>query len=165
MVTTMDARTVDFDFFINAGIDSFTKFEAVGWGPFFTPNEPVYPEMVKEFYANLSFEDELQGVSMIKGRKVVLTPEYLTEVIGCPNKGVQRYFSHKEVPFEGYIRDRAVKELMGGKAGLIDVSKMDVSIRVPSQPSPKRLCPKLVSLTYPRLLKPSIAGLSFIEFP
>lgn len=72
------AHVVDFDFFLNAGSDSFTKFEAVGWGPFFTLNEPIYLEMVKEFYANLSFDDNLQGTSIIKGRKIVLTPKYLT---------------------------------------------------------------------------------------
>lgn len=55
----LTARIVDFDFFISAGIDSFTKFEAVGWGPFFTLNELVFLEMVKEFYANLSFDEEL----------------------------------------------------------------------------------------------------------
>lgn len=81
-------RTVDFDFFINAGIDTLIKFETIGWGPFFTLNKLVHLKMVKEFYSNLSFDEELRGLSMIKGCKIELTPDYLAEVIGCPNEGV-----------------------------------------------------------------------------
>lgn len=79
---------------------------------------------------------------MIKGRKIVLTPEYLTEVIGCLNEGVQRYFSHKEVLYEGYIRDQAIWELMGGKQEAMDVLKMEVSTRVMLSATTQMVVPK-----------------------
>lgn len=80
-------------------------------------------------------ETELLTTLMIKDRKIYLSPEFLAYVINCPNEGVEHYFSHKEVPYEGYIRDRAIKELMGGKFGGMDVSKMDVVNRVLLLPS------------------------------
>lgn len=50
-----------------------------GWlGPFFSLNEHIFPETIKEFYSNLTFADnELRATSLIKGRKVKLSPEYL----------------------------------------------------------------------------------------
>lgn len=82
------AKIVDFEFFINARIDTFRKFEAIGWGPYFTLNKPVFPKMVKEFFLNLVFDDdELQAMSMIKGQKMELTIEFMDDVIGCPNEG------------------------------------------------------------------------------
>lgn len=72
--------TVDFDFFITVGINTFQMFEKVGWGPFFTINELVYPEIVKEFYANLEFNDT-EGISMIKERRVNITAEFIADMI------------------------------------------------------------------------------------
>lgn len=110
------ARNVDFDFFIKADIDSFRKFESISWGLFFTLNEPIFCEIVKEFYSNLIFDDgEFWASSMIKGQKIELTLDFIANVIGFPNKGVEHYYSHREVPYEGYSREKAIRELMEGK--------------------------------------------------
>lgn len=77
------AKIVDFDVFNKAGIDSFKKLEQIGWGAFCTLNEYIYPAMIKEFYSNLIFNaDELKAISLMKGRKVELSQQFLVDVIG-----------------------------------------------------------------------------------
>lgn len=125
------ARTIDFDFFNKARIDLFKNLEHIGWGPFFSLTKNIYSEMIKEFYSNLVFNaDSLRTTSLIKGRKIELSQEFMADVLGCPNEGIERYYSHKEVPNEGYSCDRAIRELMEGKSDSIDVSRLSVSNRV-----------------------------------
>lgn len=81
--------------------------------------------MLKEFYDNLEF-DETEPIAslMVKGRKIALIPDFVADIIGCQYEGVERYFSHKETPYEGYIRDRAIRELMEGRSVAMSVSKI-----------------------------------------
>lgn len=75
----------------------------IGWKPFFSLTKHKYLEMIKEFYSNLVFDDnELRATSLIKGRKIKLSQEFLADVLGCPNEGIERYYSHREVPYEDY---------------------------------------------------------------
>lgn len=50
----------------------------------------------------------------------------MSYVLGCPNEGIQRYYSHKEVPYEGYFRDRAICELKEGMADFVDDTRLSV---------------------------------------
>lgn len=124
-------RIVDFDFFNKASIESFKKFELIGWGPFFSLIENIYLDMIKEFYSNLIFDsDGLRATFLIKGRKVELSQVFLVDILKCPNDDIERYFIHKEVPYEGYLLERAIHELMEGKVEAINVSQLNVSNRV-----------------------------------
>lgn len=84
--------------------------------------------MVKEFYSNLAFDNkELLAISLLKGRKIKFTQELLDHVLGFPNEGIEQYYSHREVPYEGYSRERAVCNLVEGKSDTMGVSNMNVS--------------------------------------
>lgn len=97
-------------------------------GPFFSLNEHIFPEMIKEFYTNLTFsENEPWATSLIKGRKIEMSPELLAEVLRCPNDGIERYYSHQEVLYEGYFREQVIRALMEGKSNSMDVLKMIIS--------------------------------------
>lgn len=49
--------------------------------------------------------NDLKASSMMKGLKVKITQQFLTDVIVGPNEGIKCYFSHKEIPYEGYSRE------------------------------------------------------------
>lgn len=73
-------------------------------------NENIYQELIKEFYTNLVFDPtDLKATSLMKGRRVKLSQQYLAKIIGCPNEDIERNFSYKEVPYEGYSREKAIQ--------------------------------------------------------
>ncbi|KAF7823929.1 uncharacterized protein G2W53_022073 [Senna tora] len=82
------------------------------------PEEKVHPEIVREFYANLSFEEddekeELIGSTMLRGRKIHLTEATISEWLECPRGDFKRFSNHGQVEFEGYFISKAVKLLAG----------------------------------------------------
>lgn len=78
-----------------------------GWGAFFSLKENIYQELIKDFYANLTFDStKLRATSMMKGRQIEQSQEFLADIIRFPNKGIERHFSLKEAPYEGYSREK-----------------------------------------------------------
>lgn len=72
----------------------------------------------------------LRATSTMKGRRINITQQSLTGIIGCPNEGIECYFSHKEIAYEGYYRERAIRELMNEKSDVLNVAKLDASNRL-----------------------------------
>lgn len=147
-------RTVDHEFFAKANIDCFQRLEQIGWGAFFATNENIYPVLIKEFYSNLVFDSsELRATSLMKGRKIELSQEFLADVIACPNEGIEHYFSHKEIPYEGYSREKAIRELMNGKSDVLDVARLDVSNRLLIHAISQTIVPRVVKSNNPTFLE------------
>lgn len=106
----MASRMVDHVFFDKVGMDCFRKLKIIGWGVFFSLKENIYLELIKEFCANLAFDStKLRATSMMKRWQIELNQEFFADVIGCLNEGIERYFSHEEVPYKGYSREKAIK--------------------------------------------------------
>lgn len=89
--------------------------------------------MVKKFYSNLVFDnDKLRAMTMIQGQKIELAMDFPVEVIGCHNEWVERYYNHSEVPFEGYSREKAMRELMIG-LGLEELDLQNIGFKLSSK--------------------------------
>lgn len=77
----------------------------------------------------------------------------VVETISCPNEGVERYFSHKKVPYERYSREWAIKELMGGRTDVLDIAKMEVSNRVLVHAISQNVIPQINKSNAPTFLE------------
>lgn len=110
--------------------------------------------MIKEFYSNLVFNDNvLHASSLLKGRKIELTQEFLGDVLGYPNEGIERYYNHKEVPYEGYSCDCIVKELMDEKGDSMDVSRLIAYNRVLLSDISQMVIPRIGKSNIPTFLE------------
>lgn len=67
---------------------------------------------------------------LLKGGKLISLRNSWQMYLDAPNEGIKRYYSHKEVPYEGYSQDCVVRELLEGKADSINVSHLRASNQV-----------------------------------
>lgn len=72
--------------------------EPQGWTNFITLQEHTYEDLVREFYTNLSVQEKKNGnekflISSVKGVKIKMTQEFVSEAFKIPNEGNQLYSS------------------------------------------------------------------------
>ena len=83
-------KTPDFENFRKANLDLEPSFQWMGWVPFLSINEPIYPLLVRDFWKSSTVSSDTP-VCMISGNVsndlIVITRDLLAEVIGCPNLG------------------------------------------------------------------------------
>ncbi|KAF7801793.1 Retrovirus-related Pol polyprotein from transposon RE1 [Senna tora] len=121
-------REVNFEFFDKEpGLTVFQMFSFMGWRPFLAIKDKVYPALVKEFYANLSFsglDGEIVGKSMLRGKKIDLTMKNLCIWIGLKEGDFKRYSTKEPISMEAYSYKKAVKKISGGMSGEIILGQL-----------------------------------------
>ena len=71
-------KNINFDFLAEQGFTFGQNIKILGWNYFYSLNKPTYPELVKEFYMNLSLGDS--GIcSIIKNTLIQINPDILHE--------------------------------------------------------------------------------------
>ena len=69
-------RNIDFDFLVEEGFTFGQNIKTLGWNYFYLLDKPTYPDLVKEFYMNLSLEDS--GIlSIVKNTLIQVNPDIL----------------------------------------------------------------------------------------
>ncbi|MED6138726.1 hypothetical protein PIB30_077150 [Stylosanthes scabra] len=71
--------------------------EVLGWTSLFNIKEPFYPELVKDFYANMYYHNGLIS-SYVRRRNVYLDAERIGEILGYTDDGLTVYTSGKWDP-------------------------------------------------------------------
>ena len=77
------SRNIDFDFLTEEGFSFGQKIKTLGWNYFYSLDKPTYPNLVKQFYINLS----LGGngiISTIKNTLIQVNPQILYEQLKIP---------------------------------------------------------------------------------
>ncbi|KAF7814892.1 uncharacterized protein G2W53_028861 [Senna tora] len=104
-------------------------FSLMGWRLFLAIKEKVYPALVKESYANLSFSDldgEIVGKSMLRGKKIDLTMRNLRTWTGLKEGDFKRYSTKEPISMEAYSHDKAVKKITGSISGEFILGQLGV---------------------------------------
>ncbi|EEF43327.1 conserved hypothetical protein [Ricinus communis] len=87
---TVPGRSIDLGFFNQEGFQLGKWFKHMNWVSFILIKEKFYPELVRHFYANLSFDaDKAQINSFVKGKEIRLNQKSLKKIIGIPNFGTE----------------------------------------------------------------------------
>ncbi|KAF7831778.1 Retrovirus-related Pol polyprotein from transposon TNT 1-94 [Senna tora] len=82
-------REINIDFFYKESFCCFEAFKENGWEYFLDLKEPIYPMLIRKFYANLKIDEAIMGSSLlVRGRRAVLTKGLLSELLKCPNAGI-----------------------------------------------------------------------------
>ncbi|MED6162017.1 hypothetical protein PIB30_066382 [Stylosanthes scabra] len=79
------------------GLDFTDMIAYQGWTSLFNIKEPVYPDLVKEFYANMYYHNGLIS-SYIRKRNVYLDAERIGDILGYTDDGLTVYTSGKWDP-------------------------------------------------------------------
>ncbi|MED6129194.1 hypothetical protein PIB30_105500, partial [Stylosanthes scabra] len=79
------------------GLDFTDMIAYQGWTSLFNIKEPVYPDLVKEFYANMYYHNELIS-SYVRKRNVYLDAERIGDILGYTDDGLTVYTSGKWDP-------------------------------------------------------------------
>ncbi|KAF7808439.1 uncharacterized protein G2W53_035182 [Senna tora] len=114
--------------------------------------EKVYPALVKELYANLSFSDldgEIVGKSMLRGKKIDLTMKNLRTWIVLKEGDFKRYSTKEPISMEAYSHDKAVKKITGGISGEFILGQLGVNERLMAQVLSQMILPKASTSYYP----------------
>ncbi|MQM02642.1 hypothetical protein Taro_035415 [Colocasia esculenta] len=96
-------KRIDFEFFAGAGFDLEGLFDALGWVPYVSMNEKVYPHLVNLFYANLVVSDKKIS-TYVKGVHIPLRVSLLSEVMEIPVLQEVHYKSALDHRPEAYRR-------------------------------------------------------------
>ncbi|GAV83460.1 hypothetical protein CFOL_v3_26907, partial [Cephalotus follicularis] len=62
--------------------------EQLGWFDYLCSSHPIYPRIVKLFYANLEKSSNCASKSFVLGVAVEITPEFIGETLGIPCTGI-----------------------------------------------------------------------------
>ncbi|GAV82839.1 hypothetical protein CFOL_v3_26290 [Cephalotus follicularis] len=65
--------------------------EQLGWFDYLCSSHPIYPRLVKLFYANLEKTTNCVAKSFILGDAVEITPEFIGETLGIPCTGITQF--------------------------------------------------------------------------
>ncbi|KAF7833340.1 uncharacterized protein G2W53_015673 [Senna tora] len=137
-------REVNFEFFDKEpGLTVFQMFSLMG--PFFAIKEKVYPTLVKEFYANLSFSEldgEIVGKSMLRGKKIDLTMKNLRMWIALKEGDFKRYFNKEPISMEAYSYEKAVKKISGEISDEIILGQLGINERLMAHVLSQMILPK-----------------------
>ncbi|MED6165909.1 hypothetical protein PIB30_104056 [Stylosanthes scabra] len=79
------------------GLDFTDMIAYQGWTSLFNIKEPVYPDSVKEFYANMYYHNGLIS-SYVRKRNVYLDAERIGDILGYTDDGLTVYTSGKWDP-------------------------------------------------------------------
>ncbi|KAI5404209.1 hypothetical protein KIW84_051379 [Lathyrus oleraceus] len=72
------------------------KLTSLGFRALITSSGPYYPDLVRIFYCNTCIENG-KFVSLVKGKKITLTPKRLSQILDIPSGGHMLYDSENEV--------------------------------------------------------------------
>ena len=76
-------RNIEFDFLAEEGFTFGQNIKTLGWDYFCSLNKPTYPDLVKEFYMNLSLGDS--GIlSIVNNTLIQVNPDILHEELQIP---------------------------------------------------------------------------------
>ncbi|MQL68945.1 hypothetical protein Taro_001237 [Colocasia esculenta] len=75
-------KRIDFEFFVGAGYDLHGLFEPLGWVPYVSINEKVYPHLVNMFYANFVVDADKRISTILRKYKVSFTDEESKSLTG-----------------------------------------------------------------------------------
>ncbi|KAF7842273.1 glutamic acid-rich protein-like [Senna tora] len=118
------AREINLDFFYKEEFRCFEMFKFNGWEPFLSLKETVCPQLIREFYSNLSFDpDTLESTILIRGRPAVLSRDFLSEVLQVPNHGLCPDLAG-DIITETYSKGEYIKELVGKESSVCHVSML-----------------------------------------
>ncbi|GAV82907.1 hypothetical protein CFOL_v3_26358, partial [Cephalotus follicularis] len=65
--------------------------EQLGWFDYLCSSHPIYPKIVKLFYANLEKTSNCVAKSFVLGVAVEITPEFIGETLGIPCTGITHF--------------------------------------------------------------------------
>ncbi|GAV79894.1 hypothetical protein CFOL_v3_23357 [Cephalotus follicularis] len=65
--------------------------EQLGWFDYLCSSHPIYPRIVKLFYANLEKSSNCVAKSFILGVAIEITPELIGETLGIPCTGITHF--------------------------------------------------------------------------
>ncbi|GAV84873.1 hypothetical protein CFOL_v3_28315, partial [Cephalotus follicularis] len=65
--------------------------EHLGWFDYLCSSHPIYPRIVKLFYANLEKTTTCVAKSFVLGVAVNITPEFIGETLGIPCTGITNF--------------------------------------------------------------------------
>ncbi|KAG8637637.1 uncharacterized protein LOC110602655 [Manihot esculenta] len=112
-VKIVPGRFVDLNFFTQEGFQFGKWFQDMNWVPIVGMRQKFYPQLVKHFYANLSYDpDKTQIFSLVKGKEIRLNQESLMKILGIPNLGSEIYDNDKWVEDAGVSRVEALRMVL-----------------------------------------------------
>ncbi|QHN87148.1 uncharacterized protein DS421_16g552500 [Arachis hypogaea] len=91
---------VNLDSLTNKGINVAPLFELLQWTPLLHIQKPVYPGLVREFYANIRLIDGTIH-SYVKKVYLTLNPETIGTALGYPDEGPRAYMTGNGTPMLG----------------------------------------------------------------
>ena len=65
-------------------------FELLGWAPILTLSHHIYPELVREFHANIDNKKGHSGEeirSFVRGKRLTITRVTIAQILECNNRG------------------------------------------------------------------------------
>ncbi|KAF7815310.1 uncharacterized protein G2W53_029279 [Senna tora] len=124
------AKEINLEFFYREGFRCFEMFKFNGWEFFLNLKEPIYPMLIREFYANLKIiQATMESNILVRGRRVVLSKGLLSEVLKCPNTGICPDLGN-DVITESYQKGEFVNELMGRESSLCQIGLLGADDRI-----------------------------------
>ncbi|KAL8112245.1 hypothetical protein AgCh_019805 [Apium graveolens] len=112
-------RNYDIELLTRVGVYDLFKFQ--GCESLLSPEEVIYPELVREFYANFQLLQEGLVFSNVRGTPVVLKADALAIIGGLSDQGVCPFTTHQAfVDVPGLQYEEQLKAIVGEK--FVDVS-------------------------------------------
>ncbi|KDP46199.1 hypothetical protein JCGZ_10039 [Jatropha curcas] len=107
-------RFVDLDFFTREGFQFARWFKEMNWVSVMVMKQKFYPELVRHFYSNLSYDvHKTQICSFVKGKEIKLNQKSLKKILGVPNLGTEMYDNNKKWIEEASVsRVEALKTIL-----------------------------------------------------
>lgn len=130
-------RRVDFKSFEdnNAGfVSEWFKFQ--GWSELLAASEPMYPDVVRQFYSHIDLTNQQKGIviSWVKGKKIKLDEAILGKILGVPSEGIHDYPGNKWSNHENFDKLACIKLVLGDTN-----SDLQQKPQVDELPMPSRL--------------------------
>ncbi|KAF7822000.1 uncharacterized protein G2W53_027455 [Senna tora] len=123
-------REINIDFFYKESFRCFEAFKANGWEYFLDLKEPVYPMLIREFYANLKIDKAVMSSTLLlRGRRAVLTKGLLSELLKCPNAGICPDLDN-DLIIASYNKGEFINELMGRESSICQIGQLGADDRI-----------------------------------
>ena len=87
--TILPGRDIDFVQLSSFGFQDL--FARMGWLPLVALTEPIFPTLVRTFYANMRYSLEGPLVSTVRGVQIELAPEDICRIFDVPSTGLSIY--------------------------------------------------------------------------
>ncbi|KAF7815587.1 protein CROWDED NUCLEI 4-like [Senna tora] len=123
-------KEINIDFFYKESFRCFEAFKANGWEYFLNLKEPVYPMLIREFYANLKIDEAVMSSTLLlRGRRAVLTKGLLSELLKCPNAGIYPDLDN-DLIIASYNKGEFINELMGRESSICQIGQLGADDRI-----------------------------------